>query len=984
MKLVKSLFAISAFVFATTGIFSQNSKDPFINDYVSRVWTASDGLPANSITDIIQKDDGYIYIGTYDGLVRFDGVEFLTINKNTNKRFDFVSSRSLFQDSKNNFWIGANDEGITCVKSDGTILHFTTENGLPNNSIRAILEDKLGRIWVGTSSGVCWIVNDSVVLPTGSETLPNGGRILVKSMYCDTAGRMWICTLDDSGLLLYSENKFSRYNNLKKLGNRAVSVVNQDSSGAFWFGLSPHYALCFDGISETVYDLGFGAQQGTTVNVIFQDSRENMWFGLDFGIAILHGGKFSYLDTDSGLTDEKISKIMEDRKGNIWIATDRGGVQRFGQTKFKTTPLSTSINAIAYDKNREALWLGGDTGLFCMVRNELVESEITRYCKNVRVRHVEVTKNGELLVSTYEKLGQLVVDANGKITSYTKEGGFLTGNKTRVALKASNGDLYIGTTNGLSIIDAKTKKVQFITKDFGIQNDYIMCLYEDSDKNIWVGTDGGGVFVLKDKQLVASFTTGEGLAGNVIFKIGNLNQTDEIWICTGTGVSRYKNEKFFNFNAGNGMGTDSVFQMIPDYTEKVWCTSNRGIFNVRLEDLEAVANGEKEHLDAKFFGRSDGIVSGGVTSTSLSVKDELGRIWFTLIDGIVMYDPVHSVSNKKPPISHVQEVRVDNNRFLPESNVVKIPPFGRRLSIKYTGLSFSSPEQVRFKFRLEGFDKEYSDWSTERIVSYTNLKPGSYKFTVIAINNDDVESEPSETLLVIKKAAFWQRIWFWVLVVILVAVVALLLFRHRVQKLKAENERMHNIYVEITQALTGTIDAKDKYTKGHSNRVALYSKMLAERLGLSSKEVENVYMQAMLHDIGKIGVPDAIINKPGKLTDEEYEIIKTHPVIGSDILKSITSLKGIEVGARSHHERFDGKGYPDGLKGEQIPFSARIIGVADAYDAMTSNRSYRSYLAQDVVRAEIVKGKGTQFDPNIADKMLEIIDKDVNYNFHEK
>ena len=138
-----------------------------------------------------------------------------------------------------------------------------------------------------------------------------------------------------------------------------------------------------------------------------------------------------------------------------------------------------------------------------------------------------------------------------------------------------------------------------------------------------------------------------------------------------------------------------------------------------------------------------------------------------------------------------------------------------------------------------------------------------------------------------------------------------------------------------------------------------------------------------MHDIGKIGIPDTIINKPGKLTDEEFAIIKQHPVIGSEILKSIESMPEVSVGARWHHERYDGKGYPDGLKGEAIPEIARIICVADAYDAMTSNRSYRKYLAQDVVREQIVQGRGTQFDRVVADKMLEIIDSDKDYKYHE-
>jgi putative two-component system response regulator len=159
---------------------------------------------------------------------------------------------------------------------------------------------------------------------------------------------------------------------------------------------------------------------------------------------------------------------------------------------------------------------------------------------------------------------------------------------------------------------------------------------------------------------------------------------------------------------------------------------------------------------------------------------------------------------------------------------------------------------------------------------------------------------------------------------------------------------------------------------------------MAVRMGKSKEETDMVYYIGLLHDIGKIGISDAIINKPGKLTDEEYAIIKTHPAIGADILKDMTEIPNAAIGAHWHHERYDGNGYPDGLKGEGIPEYARIIGVADAYDAMTSKRSYRDVLPQDVVRAEIEKGKGTQFDPHIADIMLAMMDEDPEYQMREK
>jgi len=200
---------------------------------------------------------------------------------------------------------------------------------------------------------------------------------------------------------------------------------------------------------------------------------------------------------------------------------------------------------------------------------------------------------------------------------------------------------------------------------------------------------------------------------------------------------------------------------------------------------------------------------------------------------------------------------------------------------------------------------------------------------------------------------------------------------------ESRRESGERLTIQMVKALANTIDAKDSYTNGHSTRVAEYSVMIAKRMGYIGEKLEHLYYAAVLHDIGKIGVPREIINKPSRLTDEEYAMIKSHPVTGSNILKEVTEIPDISIGAKYHHERYDGKGYPDGLSGTDIPEIARIIGVADAYDAMTSKRSYRDTLEQEVVRKEIINGKGTQFDPEIAEVMLELIDEDMEYRMHE-
>ncbi len=212
----------------------------------------------------------------------------------------------------------------------------------------------------------------------------------------------------------------------------------------------------------------------------------------------------------------------------------------------------------------------------------------------------------------------------------------------------------------------------------------------------------------------------------------------------------------------------------------------------------------------------------------------------------------------------------------------------------------------------------------------------------------------------------------------------LISFQLSLYRKEEEDKNLKRLFGQTATALVNAIDAKDEYTHGHSSRVAEYSKKIAEMSGKSPSECEEIYYIALLHDVGKIGIADNIINKKGKLTDDEYKVIKQHPVLGAQILKGINEYPNLILGANYHHERYDGKGYPEGLKGDDIPEVARIISVADAYDAMTSTRSYRDTIPQQTVREEIVKGSGTQFDPRFAKIMQHLIDLDTEYTMRER
>ncbi|MCR5834926.1 MAG: HD-GYP domain-containing protein, partial [Lachnospiraceae bacterium] len=251
--------------------------------------------------------------------------------------------------------------------------------------------------------------------------------------------------------------------------------------------------------------------------------------------------------------------------------------------------------------------------------------------------------------------------------------------------------------------------------------------------------------------------------------------------------------------------------------------------------------------------------------------------------------------------------------------------------------------------------------------------PGMIMYIAIgeSIEGSSLELDYTFHRLLNREPLFWTALVSMMLW--LIALTIHLITASQIKKYNERHKRDNEIIRESIETFTGFIDAKDGYTNGHSMRVADYTKLIAKELGYEGEELEWIYYVALLHDCGKIGVPDNILCKPGRLTDEEFEVIKSHTVRGGEILSHFKSLKNVGDGARYHHERYDGRGYPEGRAGEDIPFIARMICVADSFDAMNSNRVYRKKLTREHILSEIETNKGKQFDPKIADVMLKLI-----------
>jgi len=781
-KVLSVFFVLNVFVFS---VFAQFAD---LNNYVSRIWTSSDGLPGNSVTDIIQSKDGFMYFGTYEGLVKFDGYDFNILNKYSDDNYTFVSARTVFEDSNGVMWVGSNDEGIQKLKknnkqNDNVVENqiYTTQNGLSNNSIRAFAEDKNRNIWVGTAAGICYITRGgSIGRPAFLDDI-DSEHILVNSLYCDTAGRIWLLGNDSRSVYLYSGESFSRYTGLDSFGDYIATAITQDSYGNFWVALGQQ------GIVKISNGTIKKIETGTIIDnfmtkTIFCDNNNAIWFGCEQGIVVYSHGVFTQYGENNSISNSSIQKIQGDREGNIWVASSTGGIGKISAGKFSTTIMNSAVNAIC-EAGDGKIWIGADDGLHCYDGDSEIKNDLTDLCKDVRVRHVQNTSNGDLLVNCYGKPGQIRYSKKNGIQSWTTEDG-IAGNRTRVSIETRNGDVYVGTTSGLSIIKENGSIHTYKVED-GFDNDYIMCLYQDDKDYVWVGTDGGGIFILQDEKIIYNLKTEDGLSGNVIFKIKQDNN-GRFWICTGAGISRVvRDDNFFvkgankniaNYTSANGLLSDSIFQVIDDGNQNFWMVSNRGISSAEASAFEEVALGNRKSLDCKFYNQNDGLKSSGANSTALSMVDKHGRIWFTMADGYAVYDPVRNKSNHILPIIQLEEVKIDEKVYYDFDDEIKIPPGAKYIDIKYTGLSFAACERNRFTFKMEGFDNDFSELSTKRSVSYTNLKPGHYTFYVTVQNGaGDFAKYPAKVNFY-QKAFFYQLVYFWIGVALAVLLIIFLIF----------------------------------------------------------------------------------------------------------------------------------------------------------------------------------------------------------------
>lgn len=958
--LKKSIFLLFVIFVLNISVFAEKK----FNHYIKSTYNSKNGLNIGTANAIVKTDDGVLWLGTYAGLYRYTGKDFKWM-----KEFKSVKTvNCLFTDKKSRLWIGTNGEGISICENEKITQVFTKKDGLSSNSIRCITESNDGLFYVGTSDNLAILefIDGKLTLKAeipeisyaNSISSSKNGIIAVTT----NAGELFILR---NQTILEKKFKKSKYNCCSFSENSKLYTGNSKNNIEI-FNISNN---------KLVSEKNLNLDSLNRINSISFLKNEGFFVCSDTGAGFFDlEENFSLIDTEN--FNSSIEHVEVDYQGNIWFTSSRLGLLSLSKSVFtewdgfykKTKNIVNSV-----EEFNGILFVGTDIGLDFINSSEIT-AELENFVKSfskIRIRFLHKDSKNNLWICTSND-GLFKISSDYKITHFSEKNGTL-GNSFRTLIELKNGTIVAAGNLGITYIH--NEKVEFtIGKDDGLVNPKILTLCSTDEKInseneiIFAGTDGNGIAKIVNKKVEKIFSQDDGLSSEVILRIVKNSSKNELFIVTGNGICYSENlDKFKNIE---NFPYYNNFDLIQGNNQKIFVLSSAGVFVVNESEL---LNGEKLNyflLDEKKGLRKK------ITPNSWTYIDENNNLYLCGNSGITSFNMnnfdnsanlyklifnSYSIDGKIISVASDKSIKIDKNakkiEFMPEI------------------LNYSVDDPV-ISYKLEGFDSDetenfYSHFSS---IVYTNLPAGIYNLNISILNARNRNVIYKSNFLIQKEKKFYDSVWFkiffYVVIAVLVWFITWIILKKYLKRTKLELELANKTILTIAK----TVDAKDENTSQHSERVSEYSVLIAKKLGFSNEQCENLRKIALLHDIGKIAIPDKVLNKPSQLTDKEYEIMKSHVLRGAEILKNFTVIDDVYVGALYHHERWDGTGYLKGLKGEEIPLNARIIGISDAFDAMTQNRVYRKKLDLSYTISELKRCSGTQFDPKLVDILLKLIE----------
>ena len=955
-------------------------------------------LEVSGAEAICQTENGYVWIAQYSGLTRYDSKEFVTYKsfEYDGQEYSVINVRALAAEG-DTLYIGTSEHiyvykdyhfepllmdpgvvtGIVLDEGKDLLYISTQDNGgiiydiakgtkttIPGSEGKYVRD-----IALDLERDNCYYqVAEGVYDKNGNEVFLNS-RLLEIYSYGTT-----LFMAEDSGIVHRYDMKNGKMLDSFTVPDQVNRMLYSEEDQLLFVACEKDGIYCVDfSAGEPTVALAGDLESKSQLVDLMIDYEGNLWVASHYigasGVSIITRNALSELLYDDPIWQSLNEPPAFDR--NVY-AVERYGdilyivaarIYRYDLKQNMILPdnaIMQRIDAYAAAKTQEGRAQGDSNFEFTYAPKDVEIFRDKIYFAVSGIGLVEYDPSSEA-VKIYDQ--NYIIDHHGKLVG---DPALETTNTVR-SLRSFDDYLALGYTRGL---------MRFDGTEFSVMNLSTNVLYINKTKDGQLLYDRTqGLFVVDDDfSGVEEIPTEKGVTGN---RLKFLVDGDLIYYTL--------NSRLFRLDTVNGNGI----------SEEVTIPYIKGsiveLAKIRFGDKD----GEPEYkyvigsqtqlyiadsldgdrlTDYDSFDATNGLHP-IIANTSGYYDESEQKYYLQSTNGVFVYDFNKTRDIPAPAKIVVSSVDLDGEHFY--GNTISIGKDVYRVAFNLSILGFRPNNGYTIYYKLDGIDEDYTVAADDnRSAYYTNLAGGSYDFHVY-VTDEYGQSSNEIRVHLEKEKKVNEQWWFWAaLAIIAVAAVVLIASAYVHHKTKQSLKRQleyKNITVESIQAIARTIDAKDEYTNGHSIRVGAYSKIIAENLGMSSDEVDNIYYIALLHDIGKIAIPDSILNKPGRLTDEEFAVMKSHTTRGAAILKGISTIPQIIEGAKSHHEKYDGSGYPEGLKGEDIPFVARIICCADCFDAMASKRVYKEPFSLDVITNEFERCAGTQFDPQISRVVIDLI-----------
>jgi signal transduction histidine kinase/ligand-binding sensor domain-containing protein len=728
---------------------------------IIRAWGTEVGLPQNTVTAIAQTPEGYLWLGTRDGLARFDGVRFKTFG--VENGLSSVAISSLLADHEGVLWIGTSSAGL-CRMAQGRIEPVSDESRRPgSDTITCLAEDATGRVWVGTRAGLRFCRDGKTMEDSAFTSL---ARVPIISLLSSADRKtMWIGALGVT-LQVCQDDRLEPITGPPAHESIIAESLLADRQGRLWVGIGNGVVLCQENNAWRVYDQTNGVPFAFITSMA-QDRDGTVWAGsLDDGLYRFDGARFNVLRQADGLSAEDISSLYAGPGGELWVGTRTGGLDRLTQRKLlvvgKSQGLTNDYTQSIAETADGTLWVGTIGG--SLYRGGLAGFQPFRPDPRVyfyaTVFPVIAPPNaglwwggsGALLHWQDERLADCITNEpwvkNVMLTALQED---------------RHGGLWIGTAAGHLVHMQNGNFKEFPAQ---ITRAAITSLAVRPDDAVWVGTMASGVKLIReDGGAVVPLTNG--LSANASVRTLYRDNDGTLWIGTaGEGLSCSRADKVFRFTSSNGFAPRTVSQIVEDDYGSLWLGCSRGIYKFRKGDLLGCADGRLPAIHSRSIDVNDGMpaeeCSGGFCPAGLKTRS--GLICMSTVKGLVFLDPNQWREEEKPPQVLLEEVLLNGapQTLKSEDHVpgVTIPPGGRDLEVHYTAIEYDAPERLGFRYKIDELDNDWKEAGPRRAAYFQRVPPGNYTFRVQACNVDGRWNETDTVLELTALPFVWETAWF--------------------------------------------------------------------------------------------------------------------------------------------------------------------------------------------------------------------------------